>query len=74
MSAVELIAQTPAIESAAKESASAEKTSIGGMSVVKADIAREPEGTWSTGGRLETGSGQRTTGQMNASYTAFFFI
>ena len=69
--AVELTAQTPAIESAAKETASAEKTPIGGRSVARAVIAREPEGIWTTGGRLEDGSLQRTTGQVNASYTAF---
>ena len=35
----------PAIGSAAKESISAEKTPIGGRSVTRAAIAREPEGT-----------------------------
>ena len=52
-SAVELTAQTPTIESAAKESASAEKSPIGGRSVARAAIAREPEGVWTTGGRRE---------------------
>ena len=49
-----------------------EKTPIGGRSIARAAIAREPEGIWTTGGRLEGGSRQRTTGQVNASYTAFF--
>ena len=62
----------PTIESAAKESASTEKTPIGGRSIARAAFAREPEGTWTTGGRLEDGSLQRTAGQVNASYTAFF--
>ena len=52
-STVELTAPTPMIESAAKESASAEKTPIGGRSVARAAIAREPEGAWTTGGRRE---------------------
>ena len=41
---VELTAQRPTIESAAKESASAEKTPIGGRSVARAVFAREPKG------------------------------
>ena len=69
--AVELTVQTPAIERAAKKTASAEETSIGGRSVARAVTAREPEGIWTTGGRLEDGSLQRTTGRGNASYTAF---
>ena len=48
------------------------QTPIGGRNVARAAIAREPEGTWTTGGRLEDGSLQRTTGQVNASCTAFF--
>ena len=44
---------TLTIESAAKESNGAEKTSIGGRSVTRAAIAREPKGTWTTGGRRE---------------------
>ena len=62
------------IKNAAKERASAETISIGGRSVARTVIAREPEGTWTTGGRLEDGSLQRTTGQVNASYTAFCMI
>ena len=60
------------IESAAKENASAEKTPIGGRNVARAAIVREPGLTWPTRGRLEDDSLQRTTGQVNASYTAFF--
>ena len=71
-SVVELTAQTPMVESAAKKSASAEKSPIGGRSAARAAIAREPEETWTTGGRREDGSLQRTTGQVTASYTAFF--
>ena len=41
------------IESAAKESASAEKTPIGGRSDARAAIAKEPKGTWAAGGRRE---------------------
>ena len=41
------------IEGAVKESASAEKTPIGGRSVAKAATVREPEGPWTTGGRRE---------------------
>ena len=62
----------PTIESAAKGSASAQKTPIGGRSVARAAIAREPKGTCATGGHLKNGSLQRTTGQVNASYTVFF--
>ena len=62
----------PTIESAAKESACAEETPIGGMNVARAAIARGTEGTWTTGSRLEDASLQRTTGQVNASYTALF--
>ena len=62
----------PTIESAAKRSTGAENTPIGGRSVAKAIIAREPEGTWTTGGRLEDGSLQPASDQVNASYTAFF--
>ena len=39
---------------------------------MRATIAREPEGTWTAGGRLEDGSLQGTTGQVNASSTSFF--
>ena len=52
-------------------SASAENSPMG-RSVARAAITREPEGTWTTGVRLEDGSLQRTTGQVNASCTAFF--
>ena len=69
---VEFTAPTPTIESAAKKSASAETTPIGGKSFAKAAIAREPDGAWTTGGRLEDDSLQKNTGQVNASYTAFF--
>ena len=34
---------------------------------MRAAIAKEPGGTWTTRGRLEDGSLQRTTGQVNAS-------
>ena len=54
------------------ECASAEKSPIGGRSVAIASIARQLGGTWTTEGRLEDGSLQRTTGEVNASYTAFF--
>ena len=50
----------PTIESAAKESASAEKTPIGGRSVAKAAIAREPKGAWTTGGRWEGNADYRS--------------
>ena len=60
--------QTPTIESAAKESASEEKTLIGGRSVARAAFPGNPREP----GLLEDGSLQRTTGQANASYTAFF--
>ena len=50
-STVELTAPTPTIESAAKESASVEKTPIGGRSVARVAIARESEGAWTAGGR-----------------------
>ena len=51
-----------------KESANAEKTAIGGRSVAIAVIAREPDGAWTTGGRLKDDSLQRTTGhQVNAT-------
>ena len=73
-SAVELAAQTPTIESAAKESASTKTTSIGGRSVARAATAREPEGNWTTGFRLKSSSLQRTIGQVNASYTASFHL
>ena len=62
----------PTIESAAKESASEEKTPIGGRSVARAAIARKPEGTWPAGGFFEDDFLQQTTDQVNASYTAFF--
>ena len=52
-------------------SASAEKKQIGRRSVARAAIVSEPEGIWTTGDRFEGGSGKRTTGQVNASYTAF---
>ena len=69
-----LTAQTPTIESAAKESASAEKKTIGGRSVTRAAIARKPEGIWTTGDHLEGDYRQWTIGQVNASYTAIVFI
>ena len=69
---MEFTAPTPTIESAAKKSASAEKTPIGRKSFARAAIAREPDGAWTTGGRLEDDSLQRNTGQVNASYSAFF--
>ena len=56
---------------ALKKSVSAENTPIGG-SVARAAITMEPEGICTTGVRLEDGSLQRTTGQVNASCTAFF--
>ena len=52
-STVKLTVPTRTIESAAKESASAEKTPIGGRSIARAAIAKEPEGAWTTGGRRE---------------------
>ena len=48
-----------------------EKSPIGGRRVAIATVARELEGIWTTGDRHEDGSLQRTTGQVNASYTAF---
>ena len=50
-STVELTAPTPTIESAAKKSASAEKTPIEGGSVARAAVARESKGAWTTEGR-----------------------
>ena len=41
------------IASAAKASASVEKTPIGGRSVARAVIAREPEEVWTAGGHRE---------------------
>ena len=52
-------AQTPTIKSAAKESASEEKTLIEGRSVVRAAFPGNPREP----GLLEDGSLQRTTGQ-----------
>ena len=58
-------------ESVAKESASAEKTSLGGRSVARAALPGNPREPELREDRFEEGSLQRTTGQVNSSYTVF---
>ena len=71
-SAVELTAPTPTIESAAKESASVEKTPIGGRTVVRAAIAREPEEAGTAGSRRESEADYRS-GKRELHYVLICF-
>ena len=70
-STVELTAPTQTIESAAKESASAEKIPIEERSVTRAAIARESKGTWTTGGRRERDADYRSGKRETTFFPVF---